>query len=293
MNNNENAKVLKLIFLSIKLLSFKSVFDIANRSLYEIILRMHNRDSLYNSLVSTKAISTGKEIYSITMLKDSYVGILYRSSNEFEIWDIRSRLCIKTIDTGYNISSVIILPDSNIATLNAYSIDVWKTEENFMLLKVINSKKAYLFKEFILLSNKYLVCGMWKCYPEFCCIYCKPYYICIYDCKNFNLAKMFNETHNTLLVSLSNEMFASTSPWDKNNTIKIWKIKKRKFLCLNPTYCYNVKKLFEQEWVNHLSYAHKLNMLISISCGTNISFWNMSNYQCIKQCNVTFQIKCP
>jgi WD40 repeat protein len=296
MCNYVNANVLKLIFLSIKLFKFKGVFDIANRSLYEIILRIHNSDSLYNSLVSTKAISTDKNIYSITMLKDSYLIILYWSSSKFEIWDIRIRLCIKTIETGSHLSSVIILPDSNFATLSTNSINIWKTEENFISLKVINPKKAYFFNEVILLSNTYLVCGMEKqtcCCSGFCCFDSKPYYICIYDCETFSLTKMFNETHNKLLVSLSNDMFASSCLWDDNNTIKIWKITKRKSLFSNSTYCENVKKLFEQERIIRLSFAHKVNMLISVShTETKISFWKMSNYQYIKQCKVTFHIKC-
>jgi WD40 repeat protein len=204
------------------------------------------------------------------------------NNNSFylNIWDIRNDLCIKTIKTEEEISSVLLLPNGrDMASLSTNYIDIWNIKEDFRHMKVIKVGKDYWScGKLTLLCNEYIACH----FETTSFALNINAYIYIFDCKNYNTACIIKTYTGDWysLAGISNDMFASTT----DKTIHIRKLKDWSFLFFNKKTWSKVNSLVCESEIRELATFYKNNKQILVSASlTYLKLWDMTKFQCIKK----------
>jgi WD40 repeat protein len=281
MNILDNQNLLKLIFANFKPITKKKIyFNINNKILYSIIIRIFNFDQFYKSLGSTKIINNyDNQLNALTLISENKIASTYYSP-EFRIWDIETLELVNTLK-GHenNVTSVLLLKNNNniISCSRDGEIKVWDCLNDYKCIATKSFASITWLDNLLLLPNQNIICSAY--YHSSPCI-------AIISCKDdYNLEGVLfdHSKHITDLVNLYDYMFASASA---DASVKIWETKVYK--CLKTFARHN-------DEVKCLLFVDKDKLLISGSFKV-VQVWDIRNIysfcQCIKTILVEDRVDC-
>jgi WD40 repeat protein len=263
--SNEN--ILKMIFCSTHtLFEIKQKLNIFNNTvMYKAILSLTAYYQIYKSLGRMKNIlSENCQIYSLTRYPSCNIIITASRSKHLKLWDVNKHYCIKTIDQDKPASSIVVLPDGNIASCTLSDIKIWDAKNDFKCIKKFYLKGYSFLFCLILLANGNMACATETN---------DNYYILIIAKNNYKCVKEFGK-NSSLISCLTNLPFNKLASGGRDKTISIWDINDD-YKCVGALGGHN-------GLIQALCAIPQKNILLSTSTDKTIKVWDIINYVCLR-----------
>jgi WD40 repeat protein len=190
--------------------------------------------------------------------------------NTIHIWDGNTLICTKTITNDYDLNSLIILSDDNIATSCTNGIIKFWDTHDFRCIKTISLPKKYYLGQLFLLSNKNLACSFRLKTNNFTQQFETSIVIMDHN-QDFKVIKTLH-LQCSPMANLSENRLASVY---RIGTIKIWDM-------LNKYKCIGTLTNEYQIIINSLLYVEKNDILLSACNDYSIKVWDVNDYLCIR-----------
>jgi WD40 repeat protein len=265
----KNENIIKLIISNYCLHDTKRILTGAfNKVLSSAMIRTLDYEKYFRALGKGYTLLKGHSgmIYSLIAMNNSQI-ITASKDTKIKIWNINTKLCIKTLEYHSDrVNCVIRLASNLIASCSDDgNINIFNAEEDYNCIKTIPLESG-IRKLFMLKGN--LACSTF---------YQTAYSILVFDINNnYNLLKVFKaHPHRISSLVTIGEQFATGS---HDDTIKIWNYN-------NESACLYTLTGHEN-MVQTLAFDQRKWLLISGSNDKSIKVWDVRNgWHCTETIN--------
>jgi WD40 repeat protein len=265
-----NDNITKLIFDIFDPLNNQHILEkIINKTITKVILSILSYKKMFKSIGKNQIILRGHDNWVRLLISLSENLILSATVDKtLRIWDIDNYTCIVTIVEDTYISSLLKLPDGNIAVACANSINIRNVNDTLKCIKSIFCEGYTKFNNLTLLTDSRIAFTAYKSD--------ELNSIIISDINaNYNIIKVVEAADDDYIFRLTSRSNILASSLYYDFTIKIWNINENSDIKLISQLTGHIDVIIALLFT-------KERLLLSGSRDETIRVWNLEDYQCVK-----------